>query len=264
MQPWTYTSDIPEKFFTDLLEVAERLECAPWDLLGVWNSESGLRASAHNPNGHASGFFQAMPDTLRLLGYQLGHEAFRALTIVEQLPWAERYYRPYTGRLVNGVAVYVATFLPADLDLAKEPEAILTAKDGRRAWAFTANAVFDTNRDFKITVKELDDAIRRNCRTHRYQEAEHRLRMLLGDQSGPITEPDYKGFDLGRVRDVQAALQVLGFDPGPIDGILGPQTRSAVLAFQTANPPLAQDGIYGPHTRQALQRCLDAFSQAAS
>jgi peptidoglycan hydrolase-like protein with peptidoglycan-binding domain len=34
------------------------------------------------------------------------------------------------------------------------------------------------------------------------------------------------------VRQVQQALQKKGFDPGPIDGILGPQTKEAVRKFQ--------------------------------
>jgi peptidoglycan hydrolase-like protein with peptidoglycan-binding domain len=35
-----------------------------------------------------------------------------------------------------------------------------------------------------------------------------------------------------RVLQVQQALQRKGFDPGPIDGVLGPMTREAVRAFQ--------------------------------
>jgi peptidoglycan hydrolase-like protein with peptidoglycan-binding domain len=36
------------------------------------------------------------------------------------------------------------------------------------------------------------------------------------------------------VRAVQQALQKKGIDPGPIDGILGPQTEQAVRKFQDA------------------------------
>jgi peptidoglycan hydrolase-like protein with peptidoglycan-binding domain len=34
------------------------------------------------------------------------------------------------------------------------------------------------------------------------------------------------------VRQVQQALQKKGYDPGPLDGILGPQTKEAVRKFQ--------------------------------
>jgi peptidoglycan hydrolase-like protein with peptidoglycan-binding domain len=36
------------------------------------------------------------------------------------------------------------------------------------------------------------------------------------------------------IRAVQQALQKKGFDPGPIDGVLGPQTEQAVRKFQDA------------------------------
>ncbi|MEX2629123.1 MAG: peptidoglycan-binding domain-containing protein [Tistlia sp.] len=34
------------------------------------------------------------------------------------------------------------------------------------------------------------------------------------------------------IRRIQASLTQLGFDPGPLDGKLGPQTRSAIRAFE--------------------------------
>ena len=37
------------------------------------------------------------------------------------------------------------------------------------------------------------------------------------------------------------------WDPGPIDGLGGPRTKAAVVAFQGANS-LAQDAIVGPLT----------------
>ncbi|MEP3846223.1 MAG: TIGR02594 family protein [Paracoccaceae bacterium] len=53
------------------------------------------------------------------------------------------------------------------------------------------------------------------------------------------------------VLDVQSALQEKGFDPGPIDGAMGPKTRAAIKAFQGANG-LVVDGIVGPNTRAKL------------
>lgn len=37
-----------------------------------------------------------------------------------------------------------------------------------------------------------------------------------------------------QVRQVQAALQKQGFDPGPVDGMMGPKTREAIRRFQRA------------------------------
>ena len=41
-----------------------------------------------------------------------------------------------------------------------------------------------------------------------------------------------KGSTDAAVRDLQAALKALGHDPGPIDGVFGAMTESAVRAFQ--------------------------------
>jgi N-acetylmuramoyl-L-alanine amidase len=49
----------------------------------------------------------------------------------------------------------------------------------------------------------------------------------------------------------QRELARLGYDPGPIDGYMGPRTREAIRAFQKARK-LAPDGILGPVTLGAL------------
>ena len=44
---------------------------------------------------------------------------------------------------------------------------------------------------------------------------------------------DLKGAEL--IRMAQLTLKDSGFDPGPIDGILGPKTREAIKGFQIKN-----------------------------
>jgi Putative peptidoglycan binding domain len=56
---------------------------------------------------------------------------------------------------------------------------------------------------------------------------------------------------------IQRALQELGFDPGEVDGIDGPNTQGAIIAFQQAQG-LLPDGIVGRFTRAALTQ---AWSQ---
>lgn len=53
------------------------------------------------------------------------------------------------------------------------------------------------------------------------------------------------------VKRIQQALASLGFDPGPIDGIMGRRTTSAIKAFQTQQG-LTADGLVGPNTREKL------------
>lgn len=54
---------------------------------------------------------------------------------------------------------------------------------------------------------------------------------------------------------LQEKLIRLGYDVGPVDGSFGPQTQSAVLAFQR-DQNLEQDGVVGPKTRAALEAAL--------
>lgn len=54
------------------------------------------------------------------------------------------------------------------------------------------------------------------------------------------------------VRDVQAALQRLGFYNGAIDGIYGTRTTRAVIAFQRSHR-IVGDGRVGALTWQALR-----------
>lgn len=59
---------------------------------------------------------------------------------------------------------------------------------------------------------------------------------------------------------IQKALAALGFPPGPLDGIPGTKTTSAVRTYQ-ASRRLAPDGIVGAKTLSALQR--DGFRIAS-
>lgn len=55
-----------------------------------------------------------------------------------------------------------------------------------------------------------------------------------------------------KIQELQQALKDEGFDPGPVDGDLGPRTREAIRAFQKANG-LTVDGIVGSATLGALR-----------
>lgn len=72
----------------------------------------------------------------------------------------------------------------------------------------------------------------------------------LAPAAGRAIEPD----KFGRVRALQTALRAGGFDPGAIDGDLGPNT---VRAFQRSRG-LRADGIVGAKTRPLLDQALAA------
>jgi len=56
-------------------------------------------------------------------------------------------------------------------------------------------------------------------------------------------------------KQIQAALQNAGYNPGPIDGKMGKQTRDAVKSFQRANN-LVDDGKIGQKTWSLLKDYL--------
>ena len=90
----------------------------------------------------------------------------------------------------------------------------------------------------------------------RRREAEGRLIFAgdYGDHGGVTGLPDATA----DVRAWQSQLATIGFDPGPLDGIAGPRTRAAVLAYQRAHDDLVVDGIVGPATRASLARDIAA------
>lgn len=80
--------------------------------------------------------------------------------------------------------------------------------------------------------------------------------------SGPLAAAPLEGersaaepLTPNRVADVQTMLARLGYRPGPIDGLVGPRTRSAVRAFQRDENMLA-DGTISNVLVAALERRL--------
>lgn len=61
------------------------------------------------------------------------------------------------------------------------------------------------------------------------------------------------------VIELQSKLTILGYKPGPIDGIFGLKTSSAVIQFQKDNG-LVSDGIVGPITWGKIQLLINAYS----
>ncbi len=183
---WTATADLPDEFFAKVVEMCTLLGCAPLDLLGVATYESGVRAAAHNPNGDASGLWQLMPSSARGLGWNVTADphldAFRTLGPVGQLPWFQKYFLPYRGRLVSSGACYVAVFLPALLAHAGDPNFILCGASGPLAWAYKANTNFDMAKTGVIRVSDLEAAIERARKNlgNRWLEIAERVDAAVG------------------------------------------------------------------------------------
>ncbi len=66
-----------------------------------------------------------------------------------------------------------------------------------------------------------------------------------------FASPAVYGQSSDEIRQAQQALKDKGFDPGPVDGVDGGKTKSAIKAFQKSQN-LAADGRLGPQTLDGL------------
>ena len=82
-----------------------------------------------------------------------------------------------------------------------------------------------------------------------------------GPSSAPFTPIDVTGphletgSDGDRVEQLQEALSALGIDPGPIDGIFGARTKTAVSAFQKSQG-IAEAGFADEETIRAINTAM--------
>lgn len=144
------------EFLNKVKEIAQRLNCNYRDLLGLMNSESGINASAKNPNGSASGLIQFVESTAQSLGTTT--EALRAMSPIEQLDYVEKYLQNAKSAAgfssndkLSGGDLYALTFLPA-----RAKNNTLTSA-GENYYAH--NKGLDKNGDGQITKDELSQRI---------------------------------------------------------------------------------------------------------
>jgi peptidoglycan hydrolase-like protein with peptidoglycan-binding domain len=87
-----------------------------------------------------------------------------------------------------------------------------------------------------------------------------RLAALHGSPVTLAPQPARPGA-VNTTRDVQAALNSLGYGPLVTDGIMGPKTGAATRMFQKARG-LVVDGVPGPKTKAALTQALQQGAPA--
>lgn len=71
--------------------------------------------------------------------------------------------------------------------------------------------------------------------TQTLPSSQSRSRGLRDTSSGQEARSASQGIGQQDVRQAQEALKNQGHDPGPVDGIMGSQTRQALRAFQSKN-----------------------------
>jgi len=98
----------------------------------------------------------------------------------------------------------------------------------------------------KTTLMQLEDSRRaKEILQSKKDYASKKTSPKEKESAVPLFKPATK--------DIQTALKNAGFDPGPVDGKMGPRTRQAIKEFQKAKG-LVPDGVVGPKTWGMLSK----------
>lgn len=143
--------------------MASRLLTNPDYIVAAMAVETGktFSASAENPLSHAIGLIQFMPQqsaaTVTGLGKGTGpgsgYEFLKSLTPIEQLPYVEKYFKPFTGKMQNPNDAYLAVFWPAAMG---KPADYVIAIEGTKV--YEQNKLFDTAKKGTITAGDVGKA----------------------------------------------------------------------------------------------------------
>lgn len=136
-----------------------------------------------------------------------------------------------------------------------------TGRTGKATGIHLHLGIRDISKLSEYQVKHMTWDLLRTCS---YIDPEIYAKKYILPNGNPYAKPQYvvnrKKYEYGRiktgrdaVRWVQYQLQNKGFYKGHIDGFFGPETETAVKAFQKQNG-LEVDGSVGPKTREALAK----------
>lgn len=144
-----------------------------FDLLAVWNSESGVgkhRVGLPPYSRSFVGLNMMAKDHLPKLGWAGTFDEYAQLPFDAQLPFVDRFYetnvRAFLGgdwsKLGNAAQLYMMNFTPAFIRHGGDPDYVIARQgDPKTDWIYQANKYFDPARDGDITVRDLGLAIER-------------------------------------------------------------------------------------------------------
>ena len=146
-----------DAFIAKVITISERLGIQPEWLMQVFVNESGVNHQAVNTVSGATGLIQFMPATAINLGTTVA--ALKAMTNVQQLDWVYKYLAPYTGRITSYIDLYFTIFFP--LAVGKPDDWVFQTSKLSASKIASQNPVFDLNKDGKLTVAEVREAMLR-------------------------------------------------------------------------------------------------------
>ncbi|HDP16377.1 MAG TPA: peptidoglycan-binding protein [Candidatus Omnitrophica bacterium] len=100
----------------------------------------------------------------------------------------------------------------------------------------------------EVTLRQIEDTRRAKERKDLEKTYSVEVRSAFPEKSSGVASVSQ-----WTIKDVQAALKNAGFDPGSIDGKLGPRTQQAIKEFQRVKG-LKIDGKVGPKTWAELSK----------
>lgn len=213
----THTADLTDAFLVEVNRLARDLETEPAYLLEVMHSEStirptakypGDRSVADPPRNFATGLigfvgirllgFNAIPaspkgasDRERRIADLMNHEAFAALSALEQLKYARKFWWALKGKIKSALWLYQFNFVPLSIQRGTSPDTVIIARGGsgdrypdhsyggQEASFYEPNAGVDLDKDGLITVDDLRRfKERQNQGSKRLEEAIERARSL--------------------------------------------------------------------------------------
>lgn len=100
----------------------------------------------------------------------------------------------------------------------------------------------------KITLTQIEDS--RRAKEILESKKDYSLKSR-GTRKGGSSKAEFRP----TAKEIQTALKNAGFDPGSMDGKIGPRTRQAIKDFQKSKG-LVPDGVVGPKTWASLSKYL--------
>lgn len=144
-----------DEFINKVKVISTAIGSEPNWLMQVMYSESGLNPQAVNKYTGAVGLIQFMPDTAAALGTSLNE--LKQMSNVQQLDYVFKYLKPFTGKVKSYIDLYFSIFFP--LAMNKPLDWVFQTAKLSASLVAHQNPVFDLNKDGKITVAEVQDAM---------------------------------------------------------------------------------------------------------